>query len=650
VIFNDDCDDVTRSSSADAFLKTRLIPLIEPKDSPVDLVMFACFTTDLSPMYPTPIPQFHGSTPHPTIPTAHYYLENQTQEPLVPMLQQGDDPLRVAIDYCHSQDRSDTAKRWVDIFVSFRMNDNQDIVELQRSDWCPFAANDPPPHTNPESQRFLDNFDTVYDYGIEHGEIGINFSRWKLLHPGSLLGGDYLTGVLTGTTPPYEPAYLHDSDPRYRWHAKNYADADVSRNLVVAIDDVCRNYPDLDGIELDFVKLGVHFPETFTPAPPEGGVSVAGRNFLTSKVIENAREITARQGIKLAVRVPEHAIQSHFIGLDVQAWLALKLIDVLIVGAGHAPRSSRDLVDEMVQLGAAHGIPVYAAIAAETPALTNLLTTDTTSDSGKQSVAAWRATALNNWSVGAGAYTFNLFPNDWNPDGSVFLYANVKQVFADIGSAASSLDSGPRCYGLDLVRGGEYDMARRHFSRMAHLQYGTPVGELLNGTIEQPIPDPNYDDSVGTADATLRIRTLDLDHCALLYKGNPRLAPTVDRTSLPDVLPRLLFAKWNAFTVHIGEDVHDKTHASAATITLSADGSLPSDVVEVRINSLGTGNATATLVVDGSQFSSSDALILTALRQDRNNVEIRWTRVTQPAERDFDPTPRMLTQLDITIA
>jgi len=88
------------------------------------------------------------------------------------------------------------------------------------------------------------------------------------------------------------------------------------------------------------------------------------------------------------------------VGIDIKAWLAEDLLDVLTIGGGYVPFTMP--TRELVALGHKHDAPVYPTISASgMRGLQNRFRT----------IKAWRGAAANAWFNGAdGVYLFNTFP------------------------------------------------------------------------------------------------------------------------------------------------------------------------------------------------------------------------------------------------
>lgn len=216
---------------------------------------------------------------------------------------------------------------------------------------------------------------------------GSRRSRWKRDHPEYCLGAEEDSGKYP------------DSDPRHWWTALNYEIPEVRDYIFGVCHDVCRRY-DMDGIELDWMRMPLLFRHSLDLKPVETG-QVAMMNDFMRRIRAMTEQVGRKRGRPLLVstRVPLSASRSLAMGLDVETWLKEDLVDLLALGGGYAPMAMAPQVREMVKLGHHHNVQVYACI----------------SKSGMKGeyscVEAWRGAAMNVWQAGAdGVYTFNLFP------------------------------------------------------------------------------------------------------------------------------------------------------------------------------------------------------------------------------------------------
>ncbi|MCF7849681.1 MAG: hypothetical protein K9M45_12590 [Kiritimatiellales bacterium] len=197
------------------------------------------------------------------------------------LYQQGTDPLRAVLDWCHANGR--------ECFWSMRMNDTHDGV-----------------HT-PETPHHL-------------------FPPLKSEHP------EYLLGTL-------------EQPPQYgKWTSVDYG-LPVIRDLAFRyIEEVCRNY-DVDGVELDFFRHLAYFRSTAAgqaAAPEEREAMTQLIRCIRAMVDREGRR--RGRPILLAVRVPDAPDYCHWLGLDLETWLKEDLLDLVTGGGYFRLRPWKDLV------------------------------------------------------------------------------------------------------------------------------------------------------------------------------------------------------------------------------------------------------------------------------------------------------------------
>jgi len=193
-------------------------------------------------------------------------------------------------------------------------------------------------------------------------------------------------------------------DPRSMWSAMNFEVPEIRQLTVHALREVCRNY-DIDGIELDYLRHLINFPEMVhskcvTPEHLE----------MVNQLMRDIRKMTEEEGLKrgrpilIAGRCVEDIALSRNSGLDVQTWLAEDLVDILSVGYGteHSPP-----IYSLAGLARRYDVPVYPIINS-----CDMAVVDSASDHGKRrgNLPVWRGDALNKYEQGAaGLQLFNFF-------------------------------------------------------------------------------------------------------------------------------------------------------------------------------------------------------------------------------------------------
>ena len=214
-------------------------------------------------------------------------------------------------------------------------------------------------------------------------------SQWKRQHPECLMGSSANKEKYPST------------DPRYWWSFLDFGVPAVREYLTRINAEVCRSY-DMDGIEIDYLRHPLFFRSNLECKP----ASAEELDTLTAfqrGVREAALREGARRGrpILVAARVPMDVGTCRHIGIDVERWLREDLLDLLVIGGGYTPFTMP--MRELVELGHAHGLPVYPVISA----------------SGMRgtygAIAAWCGAAANVWQAGGdGVYLFNTFPSTPN--------------------------------------------------------------------------------------------------------------------------------------------------------------------------------------------------------------------------------------------
>ncbi|HUW62172.1 MAG TPA: hypothetical protein VMZ06_14310 [Candidatus Bathyarchaeia archaeon] len=216
--------------------------------------------------------------------------------------------------------------------------------------------------------------------------------KWKQDHP------DYLMGHKGQKSP-------HGGG---RWSAVNYELEPVRDKVFRILEDVCMRYH-VDGIELDFFRHPVYFPQQMTGQPvPQSSCD------LMTGLIRRVREMTEQVGLKrgrpvlVAVRVPDSVGFAKAIGLDLAAWLDEGLIDIL-TGGGYF---HLEPWENLVALGRKHGVPAYACLSGS-----RVVSAATPEETNADNASRWHAEAKLAWDAGVdGIYTFNLF----NPKSDLF--------------------------------------------------------------------------------------------------------------------------------------------------------------------------------------------------------------------------------------
>lgn len=186
-----------------------------------------------------------------------------------------------------------------------------------------------------------------------------------------------------------------------RWSSVNYGRAEVRELAFRYIEEVCRGY-DVDGVDLDFFRHLCYFPST----AHGGKASDRERNEMTD-LIRRVRGMTEAVGLQrgrpilILARVPDSVGFSRDMGLDLEAWLAEGLLDLV----AFTDYFRLNPWEYGVQLGHRYNVPVY-------PSLTDPRVLKETRFK-RASVEAYRGRAAKAWAAGAdGLYVFNLYDID----------------------------------------------------------------------------------------------------------------------------------------------------------------------------------------------------------------------------------------------
>ncbi|MCH2127369.1 MAG: hypothetical protein MK165_21440 [Pirellulaceae bacterium] len=215
------------------------------------------------------------------------------------------------------------------------------------------------------------------------------------------------------------------NDRRRLWSLVDFEHPDVEPRLLEIIQEVLTNYP-VDGIELDFMRAPFYFRTSYQ-GQPTTAAQVAILTHLVRQIRKLVLQESVRQGkpFLLAVRVPSTPKLCRNIGIDIEAWLGDKLVDIMSVGGGYI---TFDLpITEMVALGTQHDVPVYPCLSQS-----GLLYRPPRGTTTKQPLEAWFGAAARLWHDGAsGIYTFNLFPGPGADADRVY----ARSILKTIGSA-----------------------------------------------------------------------------------------------------------------------------------------------------------------------------------------------------------------------
>ena len=345
------------------------------------------------------------------------------------LLDAGTDPLRLAVEFGHAND--------LEVMWTLRMNDIHDAFT--------------PPL----------------------------WPRWKTDHPDALLGS-------RGDWDEHPPATQH----RW-WSGVDFAREDVRERTKELIEEVARGY-DVDGIDLDWLRHPIHFPETL-----RGEKVPAEKAALITALVRDVRRMLTRIGdergrpILLSTRVPMLVEHGLYIGTDVEAWLKEGLLDLVVSGGGYIPFSMP--TEELAALGHQYGVPVYPCISAS-----GMGRRKPYGPGGLYGIEAWRAAAANAFAAGAaGISLFNLFPAPGNEAQNRL----ARQVFGETGELAT-LANTDKLFCLDNAE---------HLARCGYTNHVIEYGQCLPKRLQRNEPVrvglPVGGDLAEAASATLRLQT-----------------------------------------------------------------------------------------------------------------------------------------------
>lgn len=296
--------------------------------------------------------RFYDQEP-PFLARSWYLLAQRVKQ----MIEEGNDPPQILTEAAHKND--------LDLFCSFRMNDVHDGRFVERHERL-YGTKIPLGYPVFQKGRFFE--ENIQGY----------ICRQKREHP------ELLIGEQEGLT-------------RIGSIAFDYAHESVRNFRLALIEEACEKY-DIDGIELDFLRI----PLIFKPGEEE--IHMGKMTGFIGKVRTILDRVGKCRGKKLmlAVRILAPLEASRSIGLDLPAWLEEGWVDVLI--AGIVDRTELDL-DLLVQTAHRYNCPVYAS-----------LKTDVILGRGYSNPEVFRAISANHYRSGVdGIYLFNMtsFRNRW---------------------------------------------------------------------------------------------------------------------------------------------------------------------------------------------------------------------------------------------
>jgi hypothetical protein len=254
--------------SVQAFLDQRIAPL---KESKVDTLFYAPVSGFAYLSAKIPSADLADRQPE-----GSKWLANTTNV-LSAFLAADTDPLRVVATWCKVNGK--------ELFATLCLNNTHHGTEYDLAK--------PPPPFNWDSYLFP-------PFKIQHPEVWLGDAKRK---------------------PPYAV-----------WSGVDYGEQAVREKLFENARDLCAGY-EIDGLCLDFMRE----PQLFRSVAWGGKASGQERKLMTELVrrIRAAAEAEGQrrgQPILLAARVPDSLPYAKDIGIDLEAWLAEKLVDVVVAG------------------------------------------------------------------------------------------------------------------------------------------------------------------------------------------------------------------------------------------------------------------------------------------------------------------------------
>jgi len=194
-------------------------------------------------------------------------------------------------------------------------------------------------------------------HDVENGDTSLIVSKFWREHPEWRVGklGDPLEPVFTEILGPRTSPIVGSWFPG----ALNFAMPEVRALRLAELRECCERYPNLDGLDLDFQRFPIYFPQK------DGAKHIGTMTAWLREVRGMTREIGEKRGrpLLLSARVLATIEQNHAIGLDPGAWTQEGLIDFLIVS--HYLRNDFPLKLEPFRAAMPESMPLYASIEVE---------------------------------------------------------------------------------------------------------------------------------------------------------------------------------------------------------------------------------------------------------------------------------------------
>lgn len=193
-------------------------------------------------------------------------------------------------------------------------------------------------------ERDMEAFASVRMNDVHDSFMDANaLTTWKRTHPELLVD-------TTGALPEFE---LYTT-------AQDFSHLEVRQRKLEIIAEIARRY-EVDGFELDYIRHPVLFSRRMRgePCTPEEIDLITSMMHQIRQITDAAAQERQRP-LLIAARVPDTFALCLDNGMDIEAWLAQDLVDVLIAGGGYAPFSLP--VTQFVQAAQPHGVPVYPCV------------------------------------------------------------------------------------------------------------------------------------------------------------------------------------------------------------------------------------------------------------------------------------------------
>lgn len=280
--------------SIQAFLEKRIAPL---KESEVDTIFYAPVAAFAFLSAKIPSAELADRQP-----LGSKWLDNSTNV-LQAFIAEGTDPLHVVTTWCRVNGK--------EVFATLCLNTTHHGTEYD-------FGKPPPPYT--------------WDSYL--------FPPFKV-HNRKLLLGE------PTTRPPYAT-----------WSGVDYTHETVRQTFFENARDICTSY-DIDGICLDFMRE----PQLFKSVAWGGKASGQERKLIT-ELVRRIRAVADSEGQKrgrpilLTVRVPDSVPYAKDIGIELESWLAEKLVD-FVVGAGPFQLNPWSYMTALCKKG---GVKFYASL------------------------------------------------------------------------------------------------------------------------------------------------------------------------------------------------------------------------------------------------------------------------------------------------